>query len=181
MDLPGSLLQRTQTREGVRDVVTLPNGTVQFMLPNVIKELSDKPEDDLNPGDHIYCHRIGGYSHHGIYINRQRVIHVSGPVEGGKSKSTATVRAVTLDQFLNGDKLKVVDYNSNWWIYFCERFGSSKTTSCLSPTDVIANAEYYLKHPEEYGEYSISTKIYIYTILPVITGGQVIFISRRKL
>lgn len=35
-------------------------------------------KDDLRPGDHIYCYRLGGvYAHHGIYIGEPKceVIH----------------------------------------------------------------------------------------------------------
>ena len=45
-------------------------------------------EEDLKPGDHIYCHRIG-YTHHGIYIGEPdcvEVIHFSGDDKGSLEK-----------------------------------------------------------------------------------------------
>ena len=65
--------------------------------------------NNLQPGDHIYVHRIG-YSHHGIYTRSGKVIHLSGDPELSKSKSTAKVRECTLDEFLEGSQLRLVAY-----------------------------------------------------------------------
>lgn len=48
-------------------------------------------EENLKPGDHIYCRRLG-YSHHGIYIGEDdcEVIHFSGGKKGSSLKISSS-------------------------------------------------------------------------------------------
>lgn len=49
-------------------------------------------EENLKPGDHIYCRRLLGYSHHGIYIGEPNceVIHFSGGKKGSSLKISSS-------------------------------------------------------------------------------------------
>lgn len=72
-------------------------------------------KSDLKPGDHIYCYRaLFAYSHHGIYIGERdcEVIHFAGRTGETKSKSTAGIRKCTLAEFLDGDQLRLVAYDT---------------------------------------------------------------------
>jgi hypothetical protein len=54
-------------------------------------------------GDHLVSSRIG-YSHHGLYIGNNQVIHYSGLANGLSSGSIATA---TLKEFGNGNEIRV--------------------------------------------------------------------------
>ncbi len=65
-------------------------------------------EKKLNYGDHIYVRRKGLlYSHHGIYAGEGTVIHFKGAV---KEKKDPVVIKTDIENFLNGGKLKRLDY-----------------------------------------------------------------------
>jgi hypothetical protein len=53
--------------------------------------------DDLYSGDHIYVYRIG-YTHHGIYVGDNEVIHFAPD-----ASSEAYIHAVTLEKFAGGN------------------------------------------------------------------------------
>lgn len=66
----------------------------------------------MNRGDHIKIGR-GFYSHHGIYIDRDQVVHFSGEP---KRKNRSQIEVTTLEKFINGAKethLKVVEYEED--------------------------------------------------------------------
>ena len=115
--------------------------------------------DSLQPGDHIYAYRkLGLYHHHGIYIGTNSqglhiVIHFVG--EGGKkSKSTARIRRSTLEDFLQGMKLRLVSYGD---ASFLTRIGTTHEKKCLPAAEVVRKAEHYAEHPNEWGEYGLLT------------------------
>ena len=59
-------------------------------------------------GDHIYVQRLGGlYSHHGIDCGDGTVIHLTALGRGPPG-----VERVTLEQFAEGDPVKVRDYDA---------------------------------------------------------------------
>jgi len=58
-------------------------------------------------GDHIKVTRLG-YSHHGIDVGNNRVIHFTG--EPGH-KSDAQIQNTSQNEFLDGGKLQVVEYS----------------------------------------------------------------------
>ncbi|MDY6853783.1 MAG: lecithin retinol acyltransferase family protein [Thermodesulfobacteriota bacterium] len=60
---------------------------------------------DLQPGDHIYVRRYSRfYSHHGIYMGNNRVVHYTG--NGGKEKKSPRVKETVLEEFLKGGTLR---------------------------------------------------------------------------
>jgi len=52
----------------------------------------------LNPGDHLVTPRMG-FTHHGIYLGDQQVMHYAGYIDGRGKKP---VMIVTLSRFDNG-------------------------------------------------------------------------------
>ncbi len=60
----------------------------------------------IKRGDHIKVLR-GLYSHHGIYIDHNQVIHYDGDK---KSKLFATVRKTTMSDFACGNEVEVVSH-----------------------------------------------------------------------
>ncbi len=61
---------------------------------------------DLLAGDHIYVRRYRAiYSHHGIYVGEDRVVHYSD-AGGLGNKSASAVVETSLDEFLIGGKLR---------------------------------------------------------------------------
>ena len=115
--------------------------------------------DSLQPGDHIYAYRkLGLYHHHGIYIGTNSqglhiVIHFVG--EGGKkSKSTARIKRSTLEDFLQGKKLRLVSYGD---ASYPTRIGTTHEKRCLPAAEVVRKAEYYAEHSSEWGEYDLFT------------------------
>ena len=73
------------------------------------------------PGAHLYVRRRLGYTHHGIAVSATSVIHFNG--EPG-SKSGATIRRCTFEEFADGGKVKVREYGER-----------------LNPEETIALAE----------------------------------------
>jgi hypothetical protein len=62
----------------------------------------------LKSGDHLKVNRLkGAYTHHGIYIGKDRVIHYSGDLT---HKRGASIRATTLKDFAAGNDIRVVKY-----------------------------------------------------------------------
>lgn len=60
--------------------------------------------ESLTPGDHVAVRRREGYTHHGIFLGKDRVAHFSD--EGGMvSKSRARVKETSMDEFLRGGAL----------------------------------------------------------------------------
>ena len=57
-------------------------------------------------GDHLISSRVT-YTHHGIYIGDNKVIHYSGLANG---LSAGPVEITTLDAFADGKKIRVRDY-----------------------------------------------------------------------
>src|SRR5947209_3836365 len=57
-------------------------------------------------GDHIYVNRLG-YDHHGIDCGDGTVIHYTGEIG---QKADAAVRRTSIDVFLKGRRLLVLDY-----------------------------------------------------------------------
>ena len=152
---------------------------------------------DLQPGDHIYVYNSWlGYSHHGIYIGNNEVIHLtgqgkqggwssgissrlssgsssggwSGPSSGSgltsgsnsfahsASKLTAQpsqIQSCTLNEFLNGNQLRLVAYGASSSAKRWKRAGSCHTCKCRSANEVIKTAKYYLKNPQAWGDYDV--------------------------
>lgn len=56
-------------------------------------------------GDHLVTPRIG-YTHHGLYLGNQQVIHYSGK----SAHDQGSIQLVTLEEFCNGKACRVRDY-----------------------------------------------------------------------
>ena len=112
--------------------------------------------NDLQPGDHIYVYNSWlMYSHHGIYIGNDRVIHLSG---GGQSKkSAAMVRECTLDEFLNGNQLRLVAYGVKPITRRIKKSGTCHILGSRSVEKVLDTAKYYLQNPDKWGRYNVFT------------------------
>lgn len=66
-------------------------------------------EMDLQPGDHVYVRRYSRfYSHHGIYMGNNRVVHYTGL--GEKEKKNPSVKETGLEEFLKGSTLRRCNY-----------------------------------------------------------------------
>ncbi len=108
------------------------------------------PPEKLKPGDHIYAYReLGLYTHHGIYVGQNSngeylVIH------GTRDNK---IRKTTLDEFLDGAKLRLVSYNEDSTLL--KRTGGAQKIECLPARKVVETAEYYAEHPEKWGDYDL--------------------------
>ncbi|KAL5568234.1 hypothetical protein UlMin_024809 [Ulmus minor] len=103
----------------------------------------------LRKGDHIYCFRTAHtYSHHGIYVGDDRVIHFRRTEDSTSSRSQAcevcgfqpeTQRGVVkscLDCFLQGHRLKHFEYNVSSQ-YFMENHSGTCSTTSFDPPDIV--------------------------------------------
>ena len=112
----------------------------------------------LKPGDHIYCWRIG-YQHHGIYIGKpgREVVHFSGPrKEVMKNKNTATIRAATLVDFLDGAALCLVAYGVTRVGVALKLHGTRHACKSKDPSDVVKTTEYYCDNPDKWCTYNFA-------------------------
>ena len=122
-------------------------------------------KEDLKPGDHIYCYRLGFiYSHHGIYIGEAdcEVIHFSGEDGSLASKCGsndikrgACIRKCTLEEFTNGYTIRLVAYSVPEHTIWIKKGISVKREQSQSPAIVIDRAKRYLQNPERWGEYDL--------------------------
>jgi hypothetical protein len=62
----------------------------------------------MSLGDHIKVKRRLRYHHHGIDVGQNKVIHFTG--EPGKKKD-ASIQETSLEEFLNGRKIEIVQYS----------------------------------------------------------------------
>ena len=111
---------------------------------------------DLQPGDHIYVYNSWlMYSHHGIYTGDDRVIHLSGGEQS--KKAAAQVRECTLDEFLNGNQLRLATYGVKRITRRIKKSGTCHILGSRSVQDVLYTAEYYLQNPDKWGRYNVLT------------------------
>jgi hypothetical protein len=64
----------------------------------------------MQPGDHIYVRRRTGYTHHGIFVSVDEVIHFAGTT--GQLKQGAAICVCTLDDFASGGRVQVRVYGN---------------------------------------------------------------------
>jgi len=65
---------------------------------------------ELNPGDHILVRRFGlAYSHHGVYLGEERVVHYA-ECRGLSKKLHSRIVETHLDDFLRGGELRRRDH-----------------------------------------------------------------------
>lgn len=111
--------------------------------------------EDLKPGDHVYVYRpFYTYAHHGIYtgIERQEIIHFSGP-----SKCDAKISAATINEFCRGGTIRLVAYGirRNSLDYRLKRPGTVHSRKSLVPEEVVNTASKWLNHPELWDRYDL--------------------------
>ncbi|PON97039.1 Endopeptidase, NLPC/P60 domain containing protein [Trema orientale] len=123
-------------------------------------------------GDHVYSFRKAHfYSHHGIYVGENRVIHFRGTQKPESSKSSDRTptrcevcqysrkedRGVVkccLDCFRKGHRLFRFEYGVSSSHFVLNRSGTCTTGSCrYSPEEVVRRATEMLNSVEGFGEY----------------------------
>ena len=119
----------------------------------------------LRPGDHIYCW-CSIWQHHGIYIGEpgREVIHLGAPKTDDKSevatetgdKSTATICATSLEEFLDGHPLCLVAYDVTRICVFFKLHGSHHRCKSRFLNDVVATAKHYCDNPQEWRKHSLA-------------------------
>ncbi|KAI3804486.1 hypothetical protein L1987_26061 [Smallanthus sonchifolius] len=135
----------------------------------------------LKPGDHIYSWRTGlFYSHQGIYVGGNKVIHFTGPENvnsgsgwnlssssfssqrncdnyecGLNQKSEGGVCVCCLNCFIGTGSLYLYEYGVNKFMFYFKlsvvQAGIMTVAPSDPPQDVIARANYLLQHG--FGEY----------------------------
>lgn len=139
--------------------------------------------DELKPGDHIYTWRHGYlYSHHGIYVGDEKVIHFTRSAEheigtgtvldrvifssspsnssdtpcprcGDQSKASGVISSC-LECFLYGDELYRFEYGVSPVVFLARVRGGTCTLAASDPVEhVIHRAEFLLQNG--FGGYNI--------------------------
>ncbi|PON60383.1 Endopeptidase, NLPC/P60 domain containing protein [Parasponia andersonii] len=128
---------------------------------------------ELKVGDHIYTYRkFKTYSHHGIYVEENRVIHYtrtesddeaaassdhagrSCRVCGYRRKAQRGVVKSCLDCFLSGHKLYRFGYGVSSEHFCAKRPGTCSPSPCDNPDNVVRRATEMLDNKSgKFGEY----------------------------
>ena len=95
-------------------------------------------EDDILPGDHLYCWSSILHHHHGIYIGGadKSIIHVYGD-----QKLLSEVQQVKLEEFTRGGRIKRACYNRPTWELFVKAPGTVFNFPSDPPHMVIQRAQ----------------------------------------
>ncbi|KAL5568149.1 hypothetical protein UlMin_024724 [Ulmus minor] len=126
----------------------------------------------LRQGDHIYCFRNAHtYSHHGIYVDDNRVIHFTRTQQdstqsssnyqacricGFQPETQGGVVKSCLDCFLKGQRLFLFKYNVSSRVFKENKSGTCSTTSCDPPDIVVRRATKMLNNGQlGFGEYDL--------------------------
>ncbi|CAA7034933.1 unnamed protein product [Microthlaspi erraticum] len=139
------------------------------------------PRGDLKPGDHIYSWRAAHlYSHHGIFVSDEEVIHFTRPatkteIVVGKIVSSSkdilsssssrpccsrdhsrinTVVSSCLNCFLNGGNLYRYEYNVKPAAFLAKTIGGTCTLATSDPPEVVISRARYLLR-DGYGVYKL--------------------------
>ncbi|MGT4070873.1 UNVERIFIED_CONTAM: lecithin retinol acyltransferase family protein [Aeromonas hydrophila] len=67
--------------------------------------------EELSPGDHLVCARLG-FEHHGLYLGQGRVIHYAGGVGASSSGAGEAdgIECVSLSEFAQGQVVRVIEH-----------------------------------------------------------------------
>ncbi|XWS58373.1 hypothetical protein CRYUN_Cryun08bG0028600 [Craigia yunnanensis] len=118
--------------------------------------------DALTPGDHIYSNRkLRLYSHHGIYVGDDMVIHLMGPSKVYSRspckkcgyKPQAGIFKTCLDCFLEGHSLYRYQYDVSYLKLVFKRSGSCSTWDCKPANEVVETAHLLLED-KSFGDYN---------------------------
>lgn len=71
----------------------------------------------MQPGDHLFVQkfRVGStavYTHHGVYVGDDQVIHYAGYANGLRDRSNQKVAMITLQAFAGGQQVRIKHYGS---------------------------------------------------------------------
>ena len=139
---------------------------------------SNMAESTLTPGDHIYCDRRSAaklYSHHGIYIGHNAVIHFavdSSPAGYPRNKrdllhpdpvkeleDTRFIRIMygSLNDFSGGDTVLVVEYNENMSILERDRreIGSCHRVKAMPLEETLKVAKFFARKWQLWDTYNL--------------------------
>ncbi|KAL6132329.1 hypothetical protein ACLB2K_070700 [Fragaria x ananassa] len=122
----------------------------------------------LKPGDHIYAYRLAGtYSHHGIFIGGDRVIHYNRTRDANKWNRAEPCRNCKLDRnhlrgvvkscvdcFLKGHDLRRFQYGVKVVRYLASRHGTCTTGRADPPEVAIRRANDHLDG-HGFGDYDL--------------------------
>ncbi|PRQ60638.1 putative endopeptidase, NLPC/P60 domain, LRAT-like domain-containing protein [Rosa chinensis] len=125
-------------------------------------------KESLERGDHIYAYRKGGlYSHHGIFIGEDRVIHFVRTNEGNTSRRVEPCQKCGVDKnhlrgvvkscvdcFLNGHSLRRYRYSASHR-RFATNLGGTCTTGDADPPDVTISRAEDLFNTKDFGDYDL--------------------------
>lgn len=128
----------------------------------------------LEPGDHIYSYRNKHiYSHHGIYVGDNKVIHFTRTQDDHQKNHDLTISCkecgleepnnkhggvvkCCLDCFLKGHRLFRFRYGVSSSQFVTNRSGTCSTGTCRhSPDEVVRRATELLHSTEGFGEYDL--------------------------
>lgn len=126
----------------------------------------------LTPGDHILAYRkLHSYSHHGIFIGEDRVIHYHKTKEAGRSRRAKPCRNCGVDSnhlrgvvktcvdcFLKahiGHKLRLFQYGVKYLDFLKNRPGTCTTGTADPPDVTISRANDYLNRKVDFGIYHL--------------------------
>lgn len=126
----------------------------------------------LTPGDHILTYRkLHSYSHHGIFIGEDRVIHYHKTKEAGRSRRAKPCRNCGVDSnhlrgvvktcvdcFLKahiGHKLHRFQYGVKYHDFLITRPGTCTTGTADPPDVTISRANDYLNGKVDFGIYHL--------------------------
>jgi hypothetical protein len=154
----------------------------------LLSSLSHSVEEaDLQPGDHLYVHRLlGVYQHHGVYVGNGQVIHWYK----ADSKSLIIIERTSLAVFKNGDdvQLRRVRYDVSLGEWVLKLKGScSRLHADPSRDAIVARAEGALAASQHQGAYHLlfnnCEKFARYCVTSLIAeqGEQVLAWTQRLL
>ncbi|KAK9914644.1 hypothetical protein M0R45_038412 [Rubus argutus] len=125
--------------------------------------------ESLERGDHIYAYRkLGSYSHHGIFIGGDRVIHYNITQKAGTSRRAKTCRNCGVDPnqlrgvvkscvdcFLKGHTLRRFQYGVTFCRFLTNNPGTCTTGQAHPPDVIISRANDLLNNKDGFGEYHL--------------------------
>ncbi|XVF42231.1 hypothetical protein PTKIN_Ptkin01aG0344000 [Pterospermum kingtungense] len=125
----------------------------------------------LKPGDHIYAYRgLHAYSHHGIYVGEDRVIHfIPTEIVSNSNEKPPCPKCqyqhnvhrglvrTCLHCFSKGAPLRLYQYETSSLVKLLKISGTCSTSKCLSPETVVHKAN-ELRNNNSFGRYDVVDK-----------------------
>ena len=135
------------------NILTMPKDDSKERVGYYFHSIS---ESHLKPGDHIYAYRkFGAYQHHGIYVgienSEQKVVHFRKRSDGAIKIDKTSIKTFKGWSFT----LQLACYGADIEDMRWKRSGTTQTLESLPPQVVIARAQYYADHSDEWHEYNL--------------------------